>query len=335
MNNMNIKHYRGLGFTTKMGETIEITTSQLSKGAHNKVKIECDYCGEIFDRVYKDHLKFKGRTLDLDACSNCRSTKTKESNLINYGVESIRHVKEVNEKIEATNLEKYGVKNPFESARIREKGIQKTIENHGVDNYFKVENFQEIQKKSMLNKYGYEHYTEDPEKLAESSKKRNITMFKRGNAPSSRQQNYIHDVIKGELNYPLGNLMLDIAFPEENLYLEYQGSGHDLDVKMGKMTTNDFRKKDINRYYYLKQLGWKMIEVISIHDTLPYPEKLFEMLSLSREVLKESSYIVFNLDNSTVKIKGEVSYFNFGEKISQSEFRRIHEQGNYKELIKF
>lgn len=334
MNNMNIKHYRSLGFITKMGDTIEITTSQLSKGAHNKVKIKCDYCGEVFERVYKDYLKFKGKVVDLDTCKDCRPVKTKQNNLANYGVESIRHVKEVNEKIEATNINRYGVRNPFESAQIREKGIQTTIDNHGVDNYFKVDNFHSIQEKSMLEKYGYKHYSEDPIKSNSASRKRNETMYSKGNAPSSRQQNYIHDVVSGELNYPVGVLMLDIAFPDEKIYLEFQGSGHDLDVKMGKATAEEFKKKEINRYYFLKKQGWKMIEIISTNDLLPYPKKIEEMIELSKEVCKESSYIVFNLDDSTVKIKGAFIDYSFGKVITQGEFRKIHENGLYKDFMK-
>ncbi len=186
----------------------------------------------------------------------------------------------------------------------------------------------------MLEKYGYEYYWQDPIKLEESNRKRSQTMYRQGTAPASRQQRYIQDIIGGELNYPFGNLMLDIAFPEEKIYLEFQGSGHDLDVIMGHLTEEEFKRKEINRYYFLKNRNWKMIEVISTNDMLPYPEKIHEMLKLAREVCQESSYIVFNLDDSTVKIQGKYYSYNYGEVITQSKFRKIHEENKYEVFMR-
>jgi hypothetical protein len=333
LNNMNIRHYRSIGFVGKMGDTIQITTSQLSKGSHNKVWIQCDYCPEKFERVYKDYLKFKGKAVDKDACVKCRPIKTKENNLVNYGVESIRHVKEVNDKIEATNLERYGSTNPMMNKDIRKKASETLMKNHGVDNYFKVENFHDIQKDAMMQKYGYERYSDDPIKLSEANRKRNITMYKNGTAPTSRQQKYFHDIVGGELNYPYGSLMLDIGFPNEKIYLEYQGSGHDLDVSMGKMTAEVFNKKDINRYYFMKKQGWRMIEVISKKDTLPNKQKTIEMMILAREHLNSSSYIVFDLDKNQIKINGEFILYDFGEVMMEWTFRKHHEKETYKNII--
>ena len=312
MNNRNIKHYRHIGFDVKMGDIIEIKTSQLSSGAHNKVRIKCDYCGDIFKRVYKDYFNsIYESPIKKDACKKCRGKKTKESNLLVYGVESIRHIDEVNEKIKSTNIERYGTDNPLGNKEIKEKATKTTIKRYGVDNFFKVDNFKNIQEESMLKKYGYKHFSEDDDKLIESLRKRNITMYQNMSAPSSRQQNYIHEIIGGELNYPVGKCMLDIAFPKEMIYLEYQGSGHALDVKMGKLTESEFSRREMSRYYFLKKQGWKMIEIVSNKDLLPSKEDMLSLLKTAKELLQDSSYVGFFLDDNKIKYKKEMIDFEF------------------------
>lgn len=333
INNKNINYFRNLGYEVSMRDVITVPTSQLSKGSHVKVLVQCDYCEEKFRRIYKDYLKFKGKLIDKDACKKCRPQKAKENNMAKYGVESIRHVEEINNKIKETNIERYGVETPFESEKIREKGKQTTLKMYGVDNFFKVPNFKEIQEASMLKKYGYRRWTDNPELLKKATEKYVKTMYENGTAPASRQQVYINDVLGGVLNYPYSRLMLDIAFPEEKIYVEFQGSGHDLDVQLGKMSEEQFKKKDINRYYFMKREGWKMIEIISANDMLPYPYKLLEILEYSRSVLKDSSYIVFDLDNNSVKIKGEYFSYDYGEVITQSKFRGIHDKGEYEDFL--
>lgn len=322
MNNMNIKHYRQIGFVTKMGETIKISTSQLSKGSHNKVKIKCDYCGDIFERVYKDYLKFKGKTIDKDCCSDCRPNKRQDNVMADYGVKSIRHVKEVDDKIKATNMKLYGVENPFESKEIRDKGIETTFKKFGVDNYFKLEGFHDIQKQSMLDRYGYEHYREDSIKSSEATAKRNMTLYNNQTAPTSMQQTYIHNTLGGELNYPVDRLMLDVAFPEEKIYLEYQGSGHNLSVKLNKITENDFNRKELSRYYYLKNLGWKMIEITSPNDILPKEDELNEIFNLAKDYLKETSYVGLFLEDNKIKFNNNYIDFKFNLELNYYHLKK-------------
>ena len=324
MNNANIKHYRELGFIVKMGDTIEISTLQLSKGAHNKVNIVCDYCGETFPRTYKDYLNsIEKSPIKKDSCKKCRGKKTKESNMLTYGVESVRHLDEVNEKIKTTNIERYGVENPMGNKEIRDKATSTIIEKYGVDNFFKVPNFQEIQEKTMMERYGYKHPMENPESLRKSLEKRTITMYKNSSAPSSRQQRYIHDTVGGELNYPIDLLWLDLAFPDEMIYIEYQGSGHDLDIKLGKKTAKEFKQREINRYYYLKKSGWRMIEIISKKDYLPNKKALNDIIEFSKRYIKEfnSSYVGLYIDENKIKVNKETFDFNFNRDITYSSLK--------------
>src|SRR5699024_4424823 len=66
INNKNINYFRNLGYEVSMRDVITVPTSQLSKGSHVKVLVQCDYCEEKFRRIYKDYLKFKGKLIDKD-----------------------------------------------------------------------------------------------------------------------------------------------------------------------------------------------------------------------------------------------------------------------------
>jgi very-short-patch-repair endonuclease len=153
--------------------------------------------------------------------------------------------------------------------------------------------------------------------LRKSLIKAKVTMYKNQTAPSSMQQRYLCNVVGGELNYPVGICSLDIAFPNEKIYLEYDGSGHELSVKFGTVTKKEIKEKEINRFYFLRKNGWRSIRIISKKDLLPSEEKIIEMFKLGKKLLKNRSWVEFNIDTSTVKTsKGELKY-NFGELINR------------------
>ena len=145
-----------------------------------------------------------------------------------------------------------------------------------------------------------------------TNQRRIETFYKNSTQKCSTQQKYLHNLIGGELNYPVGNSSLDIAFPEEKVYIEYDGSGHDLSVKLGDRTQEQFNEKEKRRNYKLQKLGWKSIRIISRKDNLPTNEKILEIINLGLEILKERSWIVFDIDNSKVKYNNFTDVYNFG-----------------------
>ncbi len=135
-----------------------------------------------------------------------------------------------------------------------------------------------------------------------------------GNAPSSSQQKFLFDIIGGEENYPIGNYLLDIALPEEKIYIEYDGSGHDLSVKLGHVSEIDFRNKEIKRNYFLFRRGWKEIRIISNKDKLPNKKHIEQMISFAKNIiLSGRSYVVFNIDDSTIEYQSYNSHYDFGK----------------------
>lgn len=140
------------------------------------------------------------------------------------------------------------------------------------------------------------------------------TMYKHGTQQCSLQQKYLHDLLGGELNFPINSSTLDIAYPSEKIYIEYDGSGHDLSVKLGSMTKEEFEKKEKNRRYALYKLNWKEIRIISRKDNLPSDDILVDIISFAKEYFNtEHSWIVFDIDNKTVKSSQFDKEYNFGQ----------------------
>lgn len=265
--------------------------------------------------------------------------KVKQTNLERYGVDNPNQSEEVKLKKEKTNILKYGVKYIMQSDVAKEKRKQTCLdkygneyyaqtdewkenykstclERYGVENVFQVDEFKEKSKETMIERYGYEYNSQVPEIKEKSAINRNKTMYDNGIVPKSRQQVLIHEIIGGELNYPVDSLSLDIAFPDEMIYLEYQGSGHDLDVQIGKTTRNDFLNREIKRYYFLKNRGWRMIEIISKskYDYLPDDNKIKEIVNDAKALLtKGDNFVSYDIDKGTMRNKEQTIPYEFGK----------------------
>jgi len=169
---------------------------------------------------------------------------------------------------------------------------------------------QERFENTSIKNFGFKSPLQNPE-IREKARQ---TLYKNGTAPCSNQQKYIHNLIGGELNYPVKTSSLDIAFPEEMIYLEYDGGGHKNNIIYGNVTEEEFVKRERNRTYGLYRSGWKDIRIISPQDNLPSDSKLLEILSYARTYLNQNHhYIKFDIDNSKIiNSQGEFDY-DFGE----------------------
>jgi len=164
-------------------------------------------------------------------------------------------------------------------------------------------------KQTSLEKYGVDY----PLKNKDIRTKMRKTLYENGTAPCSKQQKYLHNFYGGELNYPIKTLSLDIAYPKDKLYIEYDGGLHKGSVIFGNITEDEFEKKERNRTYGLMRSGWKEIRIISAHDYLPSDKVLSKMLLSAKEYLsKGHHYIKFDIDNSVVINSQNTSEYNFG-----------------------
>lgn len=65
---------------TKTEDSFIVNAEDLSKGAHYKVKVLCDYCGEIITVVWGDYYRYSQKNTKY-ACKHCRQRKTSDNNL--------------------------------------------------------------------------------------------------------------------------------------------------------------------------------------------------------------------------------------------------------------
>ena len=181
---------------------------------------------------------------------------------------------------------------------------------------------QERIQNTFLLKYGVKY----PFQNKEIKEKIRKTLYQNGTAPCSNQQRYIYNLIGGELNYPVKTLSLDIAFPEEMLYLEYDGGLHKGQVIFGNITEKEFNKRERNRTYGLYRSGWKEIRIISCQDYLPFDSKLLELINYAKRYLSTGHhYIKFDIDNSKIiNSQGEIDY-DFGKlrKIKSTDIKEV------------
>jgi len=272
--------------------------------ATEKLNIQCK-CGIIYSASYA---KFKyGNQRECPKCSHIRRIAERSSTFdeVKYYIET-----ESNSDCKLLSKKYLGIIKNLEIKCKCGEIFYTSFNNFLNRDKHQCDKCSEIKRKlNCIQKWGFDN----PMKNKEVSAKVRDTLFKNNNAPRSNQQIYIHQLIGGEINYPYYNASLDIAFPEEKLYIEYDGGGHCLTIKLGQITQNEFDKKQRNRWYSLYRSGWKSVNIISRNDNLPSDQIILEMLSYARTYLINHHYIKFDIDNNKIiNSQGEFD-FDYGE----------------------
>lgn len=220
------------------------------------VECKCDSCQKHFKRRISKLQKLNNVNFTL--CNECRLQYRYKHNDLEKA------------KRENTNLLKYGFENPMKNILVQQRCIATIKQKYG-DQYNSTAQIPEIKQKQI-----------------ESLCKNNL-------APTSKQQKHIHNLIGGELNYPFYRCIIDIAFPNEKIAIEYDGSGHDLSVKLGKLTKKEFLLKEKKRNYFFINHNWKIIHLISKKDKLLNDNDLIKLINFSKSYVLNSNHHWINL----------------------------------------
>jgi len=245
-----------------------------------------------------------------------------KTNLIRYGVEYGLQNEEVKQKKIITYFKKYGCQNPMQTEKVQQKLQNTLMELYGVSFAGQIESGKVKKIITCLRKYGVTHPMKIKEKAINAKIKGNLTMYNNQTMTSSKQQRYINILLKGKLNYPVGLCSLDIAFPEENIYIEYDGSGHDLSIKCNSISSKMFVIKQMKRYYYLKDRGWSMIRLISLKDYLPSDEIILELIDIAKQYINTGhSWFNIYIEEKKLECREYTINYDFGElrKIDKEE----------------
>ena len=122
-------------------------------------------------------------------------------------------------------------------------------------------------------------------------------------APASKPQIHLAHLFGGEINFQFGNYYLDIFFPEDFIYCEYDGSGHDLAVQQGKISREMFQAHERIRREFLEAHGLREFRIKNPHDKpLPSDNRL---LSAKKYVfnyfsLDNCQWVVMDLDQGMI-----------------------------------
>ena len=107
----------------------------------------------------------------------------------------------------------------------------------------------------------------------------------------------------GLLNYPCENFIIDICFPEEKIAIEYDGSGHDLSIRLNKISEVKFKQKENFRKKVLYKNEYKIITFMSNKDIILSKEESILILEYCKKIFKDENkhHADVNLDNKTIE----------------------------------
>lgn len=162
-NPSNKNNYTSKGYLfTGYGLQFEVKVDDLSKGSNTKIQVLCDYCEKnIIIREYKNHLASKkGSVIQKDCCAECQQSKTKDANIVNYGVTNTTKLKLVQEKMRNTCISNLGVDFPMMNKDVRSKRDETFIGKYGTKYLTQNEAIKSKIAKTNKNKYGVEKYIE-------------------------------------------------------------------------------------------------------------------------------------------------------------------------------
>lgn len=302
-----------MGYDCEYQTKIVVKIDDLQIGSGAMVEVLCDYCKENIIRLsYKDYNKRMSKYGDC-SCYKCKPIKTKISNMNKYGVESTFSLEEVRDKVKKTNLERYGAPCSLQNEEVRNKAIETCRKHYGVDYSIQSKEVHDKTVESLYRHYG----VTQPTKSLEIRNKIAETLYKNNTQKSSKQQVYLNDLYNGELNYPISNFSADICLLTDKIIIEYDGGGHLLHVKTGRITQEEFKRRTFVRDQIVKKAGYKQIRIISYNDYLPSDEILLQMLEQAKEYFNTTNHtwVEYNIDSSIMRNAEhkEGVYFDFGE----------------------
>ena len=295
----NFQHFLEKGYNCELGQIITVKTTDLQEHCDIKVIYKCNGCDTPHELRYEDYFKKRKRPYAKwgDFCEKCnkgvRAKWYKEHDPEGYEETNQKRL----EKLQETCKEKYGVDNPMKVPEFKENFKESFQEKYGVDNPMKVP---EIRKK--LNEK-----MQDSEEIVIIKKANGAVFHQIHGVPVSKNQRYFWELYGGELNKSLDPGYIVDVYLGDNIYFEYDGSGHNLTVQLGQLTEKEFENKEIKRYKGLKYHGYKQFVFVSKHQKqrLPSDEVLLKIKEVALDYLSKDghNWIKFDYDNKLIKTK--------------------------------
>jgi len=301
---------------TKFNSKFEVKVEDLKQTSRVEVECLCDYCLEegietILPKPYNKYIRDNvNHVIHKDSCKKHKTKKMQETSQILYGANNAMSNPDIAKKSKENNMKKHNGVFYNSTKECKDKIKNTCQEIYGSDSPLQNEKILDKIKNKNLKNLGVEY----PFQSSLIQEKCIITLANNGLINSSKQQIYLHNLLGGKLNYPFSKLCLDIAYVNEKIYVEYDGGGHDLQVKFKTLTEEEFKMKEMRRGLFLHSKGWKLIKIISKYDYLPYDNVLIDMLKAAKEYLNsDHSWIIFDLDNQNIRTSQFINFFDYGD----------------------
>lgn len=217
-----------------------------------------------------------------------------------YGVEYPSQIESGKEKAKITNMIRYGVSHSSKLKETQDKKRHTVKKRYGVEHVSQLKEVREKAKQSCLARYGVEYYSQLPEHRQKMSE----FFLANNEPPSSAGQNHIHKLVGGQCNYRCHGFFLDILY-EDWLDIEYNGTGHNLNVRFGLLTQEEFDKKERQRKAAIFGYGYKVLILYyskSKRDNLPQDSQLKPVLMSAISCLKNENINELSIDLDTLTI---------------------------------
>lgn len=315
--------------TFKVGDICIVDADKMYPKSRQKIEVICDYCGEIClkevicrnnslqviekdccakcghkkvsDICFLNHgkvnyfqveeIKDKAKITNLqkygvEYVSQSEEIQqiTKENNLEKYGVESTSSLDVVKEKVRNTNLDKYGGA-PIANPILKEKAKNTCLKKYEVDHQLKSKQVQLKVKNTLMDRYGVDHPSKNKDILYRMLKSR----FDKNGNTTSKPQNKLCEILGGVLNLPCERYIIDIFMPEDNVAVEYDGSGHNLSVRMGKTTQEIFDKKEKLKKDVMFKSGYNLLTFKSKKDNVLPKEDTLKIYNFCLNIFDTSN----------------------------------------------
>lgn len=133
-----VSHYIQKGYTfTKFGDTLEIEAKDLSRGSNHIVRIDCDYCPNVYETAWKAYYirVLSHSNTNKSACRECQAIKGKETNIDKYDAHSWKSTEEGKEAAKKMVKEMYSK----DGENIAKRKHTTINTRHGVDYAFQLD----------------------------------------------------------------------------------------------------------------------------------------------------------------------------------------------------
>ena len=244
---------------TKIGDEFIVKADDLTLYSHDKVLVQCDYCGAIVKKAFKEYIR--GTKSGKDCCKNCQKFKFADVCLEKYGVSNVFAREEVKEQIKETNKILYGHENIA----------------HGSLHYKVIE--------TNMERYGVPYSTQAPEVIT----KMRQSLYKNGNVPSSKKEKEIcqmlEDIYGSEScfpNYAYDRLNFDCLLVIDNIKIDVEYDGW--------YWHKDKQEEDKRRNYFLTRRGFKVLRIRSSEE-MPTKEQIIEAVNILLSTDKKLMHI--------------------------------------------